>query len=211
MEIEIYPGATDEETEDDLGAQTVEKTVSKSFRDIIYDQTQVDPYSCTVVATYTAISNKTGKIVSYDLMRNTLERMENDGKFRKGFGAKLSDGVKYALEDYNREFKTSLKAVRVTVSASSLVKALRISPVVSGLYYGKKFVEDTQDNAWIDGAIEGVKGAQGHACTYVKINTMDDWLVKMCNTYAGKLANNVFGFDLTKYRSMLFNTGYYFE
>ena len=31
MEIEIYAGATDEETEDDLGAQTVEKTISKSF------------------------------------------------------------------------------------------------------------------------------------------------------------------------------------
>ena len=150
MEIEIYPGATEDEEETEAGAQEVEKTVSKSFRDIIYSQNEIDPYSCTVVATYTALSNKTGKIVPYDLMRKTLARMEKDGKFRKGFGAKLSDGVKYALEDYNKEYKTSLKAVKITVSASSLVKALRISPVVSGLYYGKKFVEDTQDNAWID-------------------------------------------------------------
>lgn len=139
-------------------------------------------------------------------MRLTIERMKKDGKFRDGFGAKLSDGVEYALADFNREFRTGYKQNRIYVSASSLVKALKASPVVSGLYYGKKFVEDTQDNAWIDGAIEGVKGSQGHAITFVKINTMDDHLVKFANSYAGRLAKNVVGLDLEKYRSMLFNT-----
>lgn len=139
-------------------------------------------------------------------MRATVERMKKDGKFRDGFGAKLSDGVKYALEDFNREFGTKYVSNTIYVSASSLVRALKVSPVVSGLYYGKKFVEDTQDNAWIDGAISDVKGTQGHAVTFVKINTLDDHLVKFANSYAGTLAKNVVGFDLNKYRSAFFNT-----
>lgn len=152
---EDFPlGAVDEDTEAEFGAQEVEKTVEKKFLDLIYDQTQVNPYGCTVVATYTALSNLTGKVVPYSVMRATVERMKKDGKFRDGFGAKLSDGVEYALADFNKEFKTKYASNRIFVSASSLVRSLKVSPVVSGLYYGKKFVEDTQDNAWIDGAIE---------------------------------------------------------
>lgn len=143
-------------------------------------------------------------------MRKTVDRMRRDGKFRDGFGASLADGVKYALEDFNAAFGTEYVANRIYVSASALLKALEHSPVVSGIYYGKEFVEDTQDNAWIDGALEGVKGTQGHAIAYVKINTNDDCLVKFANSYAGRLAKNVVGFDLDKYRPMCFNTGFYF-
>lgn len=55
-----------------------------------------------------------------------------------------------------------------------------------------------------------MKGSQGHAITYVKINTIDDHLVKFANSYAGRLVKNVVGFDLEKYRPMLFNTGFFF-
>lgn len=135
MNVEIYAGAADEDAEADLGAQSVEKTVAKQFREILYDQTQVNAYGCTVVATYTALSNLTGKIVPYSVMRATISKMIKDGKFRNQFGAKLSDGVQYALEDFNREFGTAYKSNRIYVSASSLVQALKVSPVVSGLYY----------------------------------------------------------------------------
>ena len=64
-------------------------------------------------------------------MRATVERMKKDGKFRDGFGAKLSDGVKYALEDFNREFGTKYVSNLIYVSASSLVRALKVSTVVS--------------------------------------------------------------------------------
>jgi hypothetical protein len=57
--------------------------VHKKFVDIIYNQLEVDPYSCTIVATYGALSNLTGKIVPYSVMRGTLDRMIRDGKFRK--------------------------------------------------------------------------------------------------------------------------------
>lgn len=40
----------------------------------------------------------------------------------------------------------------------------------------------------------------------MKINTLDDHLVKFANSYAGTLAKNVVGFDLNKYRSAFFNT-----
>lgn len=56
--LEFTDGATDCEVEEDLGAQSVEKAVRKQFLDILYDQTNVNAYGCTVVATYTALSNK---------------------------------------------------------------------------------------------------------------------------------------------------------
>lgn len=44
MKVEILPGATDDDTEADLGAQEVEKTVEKKYLDILYDQNRVNPY-----------------------------------------------------------------------------------------------------------------------------------------------------------------------
>ena len=206
----ITNGALDEEIEQPLGADEVPKGIRKCYNDFLYDQTQIDAYSCTVVATYTALSNLSEKAVPYSLMKKSLDRMAKDGKFKPGFGALLSDGVKYALEDFNAEFRTKYKANRIYLSASSIYNALGKSPVVTGVKYGKGFVADTQDNAWIDGSLETVKGSQGHAITIVKINTEDDHLVKFANSYAGKLAKNVVGVDFEKYRTLFFNTGYFF-
>lgn len=44
MKVEIYPGASDEETEAELGSQTVPKTIEKQFKDVLYDQNLVNPY-----------------------------------------------------------------------------------------------------------------------------------------------------------------------
>jgi hypothetical protein len=54
-----------------------------------YTQLSVDPYSCTVVSTFSALSDYTKdknghvtKVVSYDNMKTALENMKKDGKFR---------------------------------------------------------------------------------------------------------------------------------
>lgn len=44
MKVEILPGATDDDTEAELGSQSVEKTVEKKYLDILYDQSRVNPY-----------------------------------------------------------------------------------------------------------------------------------------------------------------------
>ena len=84
-------------------------------------------------------------------MGGTLGRMKKDGKFKSGVGAYLKDGVKYALEDWNSAFKTSYKANLIYLSPSSIIEGLKKSPIVTGIKYGKGFVADTQDNAWLDG------------------------------------------------------------
>jgi hypothetical protein len=56
-----------------------------------YDQLKVDPYACTIVATYSALTDRmkdeNGIItatVPYEVMIKTLERMKNDGVFTPG-------------------------------------------------------------------------------------------------------------------------------
>jgi len=210
---EFVDGAIESEEESEdvlLGVGEVEKGVWKVFNDVIYNQNEVDAYSCTVVATYTALSNLTGKTVPYSLMNSTLSRMRKDGKFKDGVGAYLKDGVKYALEDWNEKFKTNYKAQLIVLSPQTIVRGLKSSPIVTGIKYGKGFVSDTQDNAWLDGASTDVIGNSGHAITIVKVNTLDDVLIKLCNTYAWRLLKNVFGLDFNKYRKLFFNTGYFF-
>lgn len=210
---EFVEGAIESEEESEdilLGTGEFEKGVWKVFNDVIYNQNEVDAYSCTVVATYTALSNLTGKTVPYSLMRRTLERMRLDGKFKDGVGAYLKDGVKYALEDWNATFNTSYKAQLIVLSPQTIVRGLKSSPIVTGIKYGKGFVNDTQDNAWLDEGVENVVWNSGHAITIVKVNTLDDTLIKLCNSYSGRLVKNVFGLDFDKYRKLFFNTWFFF-
>lgn len=211
-ETEFVNGAVEEEVDKDeeVAGWDWEKGVFKMFNDIIYNQLEVNPYSCTVVATYTALSNLTGKSVPYSLMLATLERMRKDGKFTENVGAYLKDGVEYALADFNTYCGSNWKANRIVLSPASIINGLKKSPIVTWIKYGKGFVADTQDNAWLDWASTDIIGSSGHAICIVKANTIEDFLVKMCNTYAGRLVKNVFGFDFNKYRSLMFNTGYYF-
>lgn len=206
----IVDGATDWEAEEDVWSVEVEKGIWKQFAWIEYNQTEVDAYSCTVVSTFTALSNLTWKTVDYALMRETLAKMEKAGKFRKGFWASLKNGVEYSVMEWNAKFGTNYEAKLITLSPSSIIEGLKHSPVVTGVYYGKNFISDTQDDAWINGAIADTKGSQWHAIPIVKINTMDDVLIKMCLNYKDRLEKNVVGVDFTKYRSLFFNTGYYF-
>ena len=82
--------------------------------------------------------------------------MRKDGKFKDGVGAYLKDGVKYSLEDWNSTFKTNYKAQLIVLSPQTIVMGLKSSPIVTGIKYGKGFVNDTQDNAWLDSGTENV-------------------------------------------------------
>ena len=89
--------------------------------------------------------------------------------------------------------KTNFKPKMVVLNPTSMIEGLSHSPIVTGIKYGKKFLADTQeDDAWVNGSIDEVTGSQGHAICEVVVNTNDDCLVKLANTYEGKLRNNVF-------------------
>lgn len=196
--------------EDDAGA-IVEKGVRKQFKDALYNQLEVDPYSCTVVATATAITNLTGKIIPYSLMKKALDNMKKDGKFTSGYGAALRDWVNYMVMAFNEEFKASITPVLIPLTESSLYHGLKFSPVVSGIKYWKKYFQDEQDNGEINLSAEEVGGSSGHAITFVKANTIDDYLVKYAENYAGKLTYNVIMTNFTKNRKLFFNSAYYFK
>lgn len=216
-EIEIVGGATEDEgTEDDTaGASETPKGVHKQFLDIIYNQLECDPYACTVVATYGALSNTTGKIVPYSVMRATLKRMAIDGKFRHGFGASLEDGVTYALQDFNAFAGTKLKKRKFWASFANVHNALAKSAVVHGIKYSPAILGDEEDNGTLDLPTEIIKGSQGHAIVWVKTNADDPkhpYQAKYLQSYAGKKVRNViFVQDYEARRAMQFNWAYSFE
>lgn len=70
------------EAPEEAGASQVPKGIRKKFVDVLYNQLEIDPYACTLVATFTALSNMTGKVVPYSVMRAALKKISDDGKFR---------------------------------------------------------------------------------------------------------------------------------
>lgn len=97
-----------------------------------YNQLKVDPYACTIVATYSALTDRmkdqNGIItatVPYSVMIGTLERMVKDGKFRHGFGANLADGVRYATEDFNKWRGSHITATQITMTYDNMVMAMK--------------------------------------------------------------------------------------
>ena len=69
-------------------------------------------------------------------MLDTLTRLEQDGKFRQGFGGKLSDGVQYATEDFNDLFGTNIKFSAIGLNELEIMEALKSgSPISTGIKY----------------------------------------------------------------------------
>lgn len=54
-------------------------------------------------------------------MKIALENMKKDGKFRPGYGAKLSDGVNYSLAVFNATYGTNIKAVQIALTAENMI------------------------------------------------------------------------------------------
>lgn len=124
--------------------------IKKYFKDYLYNQLVVDSSSCTLVSTFTALSNKYDVEVPYEVMREALEAMRRDGKFTNGVGAYLKDGVDYALDAFNRKFNKSIVARPFALDGVQLWYALGVSPVVTGFRYAEGFFADEQDNGKID-------------------------------------------------------------
>ena len=185
----------------------IEKGIQKKFVDILYNQLEVNPYACTIVACATGISNFTWNVIPYSLMKEIWNKWIKEGWMKENFGGGLDSAVHYMTEAYNKYFNDTLRSNFFYVNEASLYEKLKLSPVISGINYPFGYVNDEQD----DGKLKNgyTKGANGHAITFVKINTLDDVLVKFAENYAGKLPYNVIFSDFTKNRGLFFRGWYY--
>lgn len=200
------------------------KTFATNEDESVYaaNQLEVDPYSCTIVSTFSALTDYTKdsnwhatKIVSYDTMKIALENMKKDGKFRPGYGALLSDGVNYSLAVFNATYGTNIKAVQIALTAENMIPWMKKgSSIVTGISVPDGYWKDEQDNAIIDSTY--VKWTNWHCVRIGKLNTLDDKLAKYWENYHGvMLANNkpakdVILLDIVKNSKILFNSGFYF-
>lgn len=208
--FQIIWGATDVEISNELAGssiQPIERWIQKKFVDILYNQLEVNPYACTIVATATAISNLTWKVIPYSLMKDVWNKGVSEWWLKENYGGALNDAVHHMVEAYNTHFKDCIRTNFIVLTESSLYDALKHSPVISGINYPYWYIKDEQD----DGKLKNgyTKGANGHAITFVKINTLDDVLVKFAENYAGALPYNVIFSDFTKNRDLFFKGGYY--
>ena len=74
----------------------------------------------------------------------------------------------------------------------------------SGIHYGSHYFANEQD----DGVIEnqsGTVGSNGHAVAFVKVNTIDDQLIKFVENYHGELKFDIILADFIKNRPLFFN------
>lgn len=210
MKEELYEevgGAEEYSSTEEFAGGVVEKGIQKKFVDILYNQLYVNPYACTIVATATAISNFTWKVIPYSLMKDVWKKGVKEGWMKEWYGGKLNDGVHYMVEAYNKSFNDNIVPVYFLVTPSSLYEGLKKSPVVSGIYFNTWYSKDEQDDGRLTNGY--TKGANGHAITFVKINTLDDTLVKFAQNYAWVRPYNVIYSNFEKNRSLFFNGGYY--
>ena len=186
-----------------------EKGVFKAFKEKKYNQINIDPYSCFLVAPFQAISNFTENDISYDLMKNTFDKLRKDSKFTPKVGGKISDGMEYAVRAYNEEYKDNLKFKKVPLTVQNIIEALKTtSPIVCAINYSKSYFSDEQKDgdAWIN-KIESI-GKMGHCIQIVKINTQDDILIKYLENYTGYLKYDIIGCDFTKFRELFGSNGW---
>lgn len=209
--MEITNGCIEENLLDDeeLGGE-IEKGVWKAYKEILFNQKEVDPYSCTFFATATSLSNFDGRKLPLQVIKESFKDAVDKKIFTSGVGAKLAPVVDIVLSKANDYWGTQYKSKLIQLTPSNIIEALKKgSPVVTGIKYGKWYFKDEQDNAIID---DYLGGEGGHAISFIKINTEDDTLVKYAENYLGVYKNNVilFDFDKAKKGKMLFNTGFYF-
>lgn len=57
----------------------------------------------------------------------------------------------------------------------------------------------------------GTTGKNGHCITIVKLNTMDDILIKFAENYNGILKYQIIMTNFVEMRSLFFNTGIYYS
>ena len=131
---------------------------------IMYNQLNVDPYACTIVATFTAVSNLLNDRFAYKNMQVVLEKMDNAKKFTPKVGAYLEDAINFSLENINQNREKKVVAHKILLTLPAVLEGLKHSCVVTGIKYGKGYIQDEQDNTRVDNL--GSVGAQGHAISF---------------------------------------------
>ena len=210
LDTQVKNGAIDEPLSGALLADTP-KGIYKAFQNIMYNQKLIDEYSCTLVWPFTALSNYTGNQIPLTVQQEGLQRYVKSGLFTPWVGGKMTDGATIALDVYNSYFGTKIQINVVPLNADTIRTALESgSPINTGIYYWPSYFSNEQD----DGVIEntaGTTGKNGHCITIVKLNTMDDILIKFAENYNGILKYQIIMTNFVEMRSLFFNTGIYYS
>lgn len=188
------------------GNDTVEKGIFKVFQNIMYNQHQVDHYSCTLVSAFTALSNSKNVVIPLKVMLEAMDDFRKSGKFIPGVGAYLQDGAECALRHFNRHTGNNISLSVLPFTIQNAINTLKNGfSFTTGIKYGDKYFSDEQD----DGVIQmgsGVVGNKGHAISVCKVNTTDDYLFKYVENYDGELKYQIILADFSKNRELFFNT-----
>lgn len=205
FEEPIVLSATEDEIAGGVDGE-VEKGVFKCFNNKLYNQKIVDAFSCTLVSAFTALSNGKNVDVPVELMQEAFKEYHDSGKFTPWVWGSLVNGAEFALKHFNRHFGTNVKYECLPFTIQNGINAIKWGfPFTSWIKYGKEYFKDEQDDATIQ-AGEGVVGNNGHAIAFVKINTMDDQLVKFTENYHGLLKYDIILADFVKNRDLFFRT-----
>jgi len=207
---------SDKELDDIAGGEDngIIKALPEKLR--VYNQLNVDPYSCVIVANATAISNWLDVEIPYSVMIKSLNEAKQKGLFISGKGMSFKEGNIIGTRNISEYLGISITPHLFTLTEKSIKSALRQSPVTTGIYYGSGYFFDEQDNAWIDKFVEG---GNGHSITLGKANYVLDFLIKFLENYHGRpytrngkkeVFMDVIGCDYGKYGSNFFKTGMYF-
>ena len=170
-----------------LGEKGIWKNAPENL--VLYNQRQVDPSSCTYMATITALSNMAGSRMPQDAILSGFRAFAASGRFTPGVGALIEDGVRFGTDAFNEAMGTKFSPYRIPFQPQQIVDAFKSgSAVVGGLRFGTGYIAQEQANGDIS-SVNPSLGNFGHAVAWVKINTMGGFLMKYLETYAGETFN----------------------
>lgn len=154
---------------------------------IEYNQLELDAYACTWVSVITACSNLLNVRLTSEQMKDGWADFVLTGKFVPHFGAKVVDSAPHAIAYFNRVTGNSLNGSFDKFSRESIVRAMASGKAATlGIHASPKLIEDIQADGIVDNPRPKVSEF-GHALALVKLNTMDDFLFKTLDNYAGKV------------------------
>lgn len=204
IDTNITNGASDEEMAGSV--EVSEKGVFKAFQNHMYNQLDVDPYSCTLVSAFTALANAKDKKAPVNIVQEAFKDYVASGKFKAGYGWSLADGAYYATKHFNEWAGTAVKVELVPFTMQNVIASLKMGfPCVSGIKYGPAYFKNEQDDGIIQSG-EWVTGNNGHAIAFVKANTVDDQLIKFVENYDGVLKFQIIYTDFQKNRDLFFQS-----
>ena len=110
------------------------------------NQLETDRVACTLYSTWNVLGNLTGLALSKEARKAVFDKMVSDGKMRPGFGAALDDGMRYALDAFNKEFKTAFVPHKILLSSASIMAALEHSGIATGIRFNSAYLADEQSD-----------------------------------------------------------------